>query len=82
MSSLLDIPPSTISSITGKWKHLETGSADSTTAEIQGSSTINISTKTVCRELHGMFFHGREAPLGVMSMWPSTFVHVVYIVPV
>lgn len=91
ISSLLDIPRSTVSGIIAKWKRLGTtatqprsgrprkvtergrrvlrrivrksrqSSADSITAEFQTSSGINISTKTVRRELHGMGFHGRAA---------------------
>lgn len=47
--------------------------------EFQTSSIINISTKTVCWERHGISFHGQTAPGGVIFTWPSTFVHIVYL---
>lgn len=50
---------------------------DSLTAESQTSSSLNISTKTLCRELNGMGFHGWADPVGVICRWPSTFIHIV-----
>lgn len=47
--------------------------ADWITEELQTSLSINISTKTVGRELHGAW----AAPVDVMCRWPSTFPHVV-----
>lgn len=43
--------------------------------EIQPTSGINISTKSVHRELHGMGFYDQAAPVGVMY-----FVYVMYII--
>lgn len=79
ISVLLNIPPSVLSGLLQSrsvWapqqlihkfsvqshKHL----ADSVTADLQPSSGINISIKTVHGELHGMGFHNQEAPVGVM----------------
>lgn len=50
-------------------------SADSIIAELQSSSNINISTKTVYRELNGIGFHGWAAPVAIM--W--RFAHIAYI---
>ena len=91
MSSLLDIPRSTVSDIIRKWKRLGTTatqprsgrqrkitergqrllrhmvcksrqrSAESIAKGFRASTGINVSTKTVWRELHGMGFHGRAA---------------------
>lgn len=52
-------------------------SADLVTAELQTFADINISTKPVNRELHGMyFFHGSAAPVGVGSL--ALFVYIVW----
>lgn len=40
-------------------------------AELETSSGIKISTKTVRQELHGM-----AVPAGVMCRWPSPFVYI------
>lgn len=51
--------------------------ADWITEELQTSLSINISTKTVGRELRGLGFQAWAAPVDVMCRWPSTFPHVV-----
>ena len=91
ISSLLNIPQSTVSGIITKWKRLgmtaaqpwsgrprkmtEQGqwmllcivhrgrqlSAESIATDLQTSCGLQISSRTVCRELHGMGFHGRAA---------------------
>ena len=91
ISSLLNIPQSTVSGILTKWKRLgmtatqpwsgmphkmtEQGqrmlrhivrrgrqlSAESIATDLQTSCGLQISSRTVCRELHGMGFHGRAA---------------------
>lgn len=40
---------------------------------------INISTKNLCQELHGMGFHAWAASIGVMYRFISTFFHVKYL---
>lgn len=47
------------------YKYTQTLWGKKWTAELQVSSVINISTKTVCWELHGMAFNGWAAPLVV-----------------
>lgn len=47
--------------------------------EFPTSLGINISTKTISWELHGIDFYGQATPVGVMCMWPSTFGHIVYL---
>uniref|UniRef100_A0A3Q2D7V8 Tc1-like transposase DDE domain-containing protein n=1 Tax=Cyprinodon variegatus TaxID=28743 RepID=A0A3Q2D7V8_CYPVA len=91
ISSLLNIPQSTVSCIIRKWKCLGTTatqpqsgrprkltergqrmltrivrrgrqlSAESITTDLQTSCGLQISSRTVRRELHGMGFHGRAA---------------------
>ncbi|KAI4898858.1 hypothetical protein NFI96_004520 [Prochilodus magdalenae] len=91
ISSLLNIPQSTVSCIITKWKRLGTTatqprsgrprkmtkrgqrmlrhivhrgyqlSADSIASELQTSCGLQISSRTVRRELHGMGLHGRAA---------------------
>ncbi len=91
ISSLLNIPQSTVSGIITKWKRLgmtatqprsgrpckmtERGqrmlrrivrrgrqlSAESIATDLQSSCGLQISSRTVRRELHGMGFHGRAA---------------------
>ena len=88
ISSLLNIPQSTVSGIITKWKRLGTTatqppsgrphkmmergqwmlrcivcrgrqlSAESIAADLQTSCGLQISSRTVHRELHGMGFHG------------------------
>ena len=58
ISSLLNILQSTVSDIVTKWKRLRK-SAESISTDIQTSCGLQISSRTVCRELHGMGFHGR-----------------------
>ncbi|KAI2662490.1 Transposable element Tcb2 transposase [Labeo rohita] len=91
ISSLLNIPQSTVSCIIRTWKRLGTTatqprsgrpckltergqrmlrrlvrrgrqlSAESVAADLQTSSGLQISSRTVRRKLHGMGFHGRAA---------------------
>ena len=91
ISSLLNIPQSTVSGIRTKWKRLEMTatqprsgrshkmmeesqrilrcivrrgrqlSAESIATDLQTSCGLQISSRTVRRELHGMGFHGRAA---------------------
>ncbi|CAI9577865.1 unnamed protein product, partial [Staurois parvus] len=91
MFFLLNIPRSTVSGITTKWKQLGTTvtqsqsgrpckmteqgqcmlkhtvcrsrrlSVESIAKDLQTSCGFQISTTTVCRELHGMGFYGRSA---------------------
>lgn len=42
------------------------------------SSGINISTRTVHWELHGMDFHVWAASIGLMCRWSSSFIHIMY----
>lgn len=66
---------SNIRSIIAKWKRAETTAAEHEVLDhielhsrVQTSSGIKISTKTVCRELHGMCFYSREPPAAVKYM--------------
>ena len=79
ISSLLNIPQSTVSGIMTKWKCLGTTATQPQTGrprkmteqghsvqrsiatDLQTSCGLQISSRTVHRELHGMGFHGRAA---------------------
>ena len=80
VSSLLNMPQSTVSGFVTKWKLLEMTatkmmeqgqrmlrrivrrgrqlSAESIATDLQTSCGVQFSSRTVCRELHGMGFHG------------------------
>ena len=78
ISSLLNIPRSTVSGIITKWKQLGTTATQPQSGRpckitergqrmlrrtVRRSRQLSSESRTVCRELHGMGFHGRAAAL-------------------
>ena len=58
ISSRLNIPKATVSGIITKWKRL---GKTAITTDLQTSCGLQVNSRTVCRELHGMCFHGWAA---------------------
>ena len=79
VSALLELPWSTVSDVIVKWKCL---SVATLTTEFQTASESNVSTRTVCRELHEMGFHvtmpsvgWRGVKLAAIEIWSSGMNH-------